>query len=65
MEETDEIAPLILIPFVENAFKHGIINNPGYPVTISLKVQNRQLIFEVINEISHTEKDHSSGVGFS
>lgn len=61
---TDQkIASLILIPFVENAFKHGVVNDETQPVRIKLKVQNKRLSFEVSNKISHSQKDHSSGVG--
>ncbi|ARS38629.1 hypothetical protein CA265_02605 [Sphingobacteriaceae bacterium GW460-11-11-14-LB5] len=58
-----KIASLILIPFVENAFKHGVVNDEAQPVRIKLKVQNKRLSFEVSNKISHAQKDHSSGVG--
>jgi two-component system LytT family sensor kinase len=61
---TDQkIASLILIPFVENAFKHGVVNDENQPVRIKLKIQNKRLSFEVSNKISHAQKDHSSGVG--
>ncbi|MFD2582103.1 sensor histidine kinase [Pedobacter vanadiisoli] len=61
---TDQkIASLILIPFVENAFKHGVVNDEAQPVRIKLKVHNKRLSFEVSNKISHAQKDHSSGVG--
>lgn len=58
-----KIASLILIPFVENAFKHGVVNDEKQPVRIKLKVQQKRLSFEVSNKISHAQKDHSSGVG--
>jgi len=58
-----KIASLILIPFVENAFKHGVVNDEAQPVRIKLKVQNKRLSFEVSNKISHAQKDHSSGIG--
>lgn len=58
-----KIASLILIPFVENAFKHGVVNDEAQPVRIKLKVQQKRLSFEVSNKISHAQKDHSSGVG--
>ncbi len=61
---TDQkIASLILIPFVENAFKHGVVNDENQPVRIKLKIQGKRLSFEVSNKISHAQKDHSSGVG--
>lgn len=58
-----KIAALMLIPFVENAFKHGVVNDESRPVRIKLKVQNNRLSFEVSNKISHAQKDRSSGVG--
>jgi len=60
---SQKIASLILIPFVENALKHGVVNDEAQPVRIKLKVQNKRLSFEVSNKISHAQKDHSSGVG--
>ena len=64
LNDDQKIASLVLIPFVENAFKHGVINDEKHPVRISLKVQqNKRLVFEVSNKINHGQKDHSSGVG--
>ncbi|OWK71653.1 sensor histidine kinase [Pedobacter sp. AJM] len=60
---TQKIAALVLIPFVENAFKHGVVNDEKHPVRIKLKVNGKRLSFEVSNKISHAQKDHSSGVG--
>lgn len=57
------IAPLLLIPFVENAFKHGIMNDPQQPVSIQLSVIDGKLCFSVHNKISNHQKDHSSGIG--
>jgi len=58
-----KIAALVLIPFVENAFKHGVVNDERQPVRIKLSVNGKRLSFEVSNKISHAQKDHSSGVG--
>lgn len=57
------IASLLLIPFVENAFKHGVVNDPLHPVKISLKVIGKHLEFKVDNLINPGPKDHSSGIG--
>ena len=61
-----EIEPMLLIPFVENAFKHGVgmIENPG--IEISLRVRNGMLFFSVRNRYnpnSAEEKDKGSGIG--
>ncbi|RKR83549.1 histidine kinase [Mucilaginibacter gracilis] len=60
-----KIASLILIPFVENAFKHGVINNEQRPVKIHLKVIESRLSFMVSNKIIYGEKDNSSGIGLA
>ncbi|QJD95269.1 histidine kinase [Mucilaginibacter robiniae] len=64
------IEPMLLIPFVENAFKHGtgMIEQPL--ILISLNIQedeNRTLQFKVVNAISTLDvsKDKSSGIGLS
>ena len=49
LEGGGNIPPMLLIPFVENAFKHGIsYQEPSY-IRISLRVQNGQLEFDVAN----------------
>ncbi|MFD2288712.1 histidine kinase [Pedobacter petrophilus] len=58
-----KIAALVLIPFVENAFKHGLMNDEKHPIRIKLKINGKRLSFEVSNKISHAQKDPSSGVG--
>ena len=45
-----KIAPLIILPFVENAFKHGVSNYPGMAfVKIKLMVASKNLIFNIEN----------------
>jgi two-component system, LytTR family, sensor kinase len=59
------IEPMLLIPFVENAFKHGIgmVGNPF--IKIVLEIKGRRLFFSVINNYnrSNLSKDKSSGIG--
>ena len=44
------LPPLLLIPLVENAFKHGVSETRTHPfVDIHLSVNNRQLVFLVKN----------------
>ena len=57
------IAPLVLIPFVENAFKHGILDDPAHPVRICLRVEPQEVVFRVGNRISADHKDATSGIG--
>mgnify|MGYP000524789210 CR=1 FL=1 len=60
------IEPMLLIPFVENAFKHGIgmVMNPR--IDIDLSYNGSELIFKVENAIApetKESKDFSSGIG--
>lgn len=43
------IAPLLLVPFVENAFKHGVRPGRSSFIRIRLEVRERTLSFEVVN----------------
>lgn len=52
------IPPLLLIPLVENAFKHGVSETRENPfVNIFLEIKNRALTFIVINSIEGSEGD--------
>lgn len=57
------IAPLLLVPFVENAFKHGVTNRPEKPVRIKLECNEHQLVFTVHNYISGYQRDKTGGIG--
>ena len=57
------IAPLLLISFVENIFKHGDIQNSKNQVVISLKIEENQLTFKQKNAVSIREKDKMGGLG--
>lgn len=51
-EEVDGllIAPLLLLPFVENSFKHGASNDLKSPfIELRVKVNDNRLIFSLIN----------------
>lgn len=60
------IAPMLLIPFIENAFKHGdkSATNPG--ITIKLECNQKGIIFEVQNRKNISAmKDESGGIGLN
>lgn len=57
------VEPLLLMPFVENAFKHGRYVDPDWPIEVSLKVTEGRLMFRCRNAIKHQQKDEISGVG--
>ena len=65
-EEWQTIEPMLLIPFVENAFKHGGgLQHPE--ISVSLSVINNTLHFVVKNkfEESNQIKDKTSGIGLA
>lgn len=63
--ETKTIEPMLLEPFVENAFKHGDVFLENSQIDICLKVAGNVLYFNVGNTISrnnHVKHEHS-GIG--
>ncbi|WP_143307097.1 sensor histidine kinase [Chitinophaga vietnamensis] len=61
-----EIEPMLLIPFVENAFKHGTGMIPQAMIAINLHTKDDKLFFSVRNKYSYLSeeiKDKTSGIG--
>ena len=60
-----EIAPMLFLPFIENAFKHSALNNKYNKVDISLNVGSNSLHFICSNTMQEKsiEKDKTSGIG--
>lgn len=61
--DIQKITPLVLISFVENAFKHGIATDRENPISIILNVFANKLFFQVINRKSNQNKDETGGIG--
>jgi two-component system, LytTR family, sensor kinase len=64
--ELRSIEPLLLIPFVENAFKHGISYQDSSDILIRLNSQEQALSFMVENRIARHKDDNveqGSGIG--
>jgi len=62
------IAPMLFIPFVENAFKHGVKGKKTPAITVDLLIQPTMMRFEVINFIdsrSDQVKDAGKGIGLA
>jgi two-component system, LytTR family, sensor kinase len=60
------IAPMLLIPFVENAFKHGSKTGSHPGIRIRLVTTPDELLFEVINHLKKNTlalKDAIGGIG--
>jgi two-component system LytT family sensor kinase len=60
-----KIVPLILISFVENAFKHGVANDASDPIKINLIANQKILHFSVSNKKNTANKDGIGGVGLN
>jgi two-component system, LytTR family, sensor kinase len=57
------VPSLVLIPFVENALKHGVVDDAAAPITINLQLENNSLYFDVRNRINKSQKDQTTGIG--
>jgi len=61
-----DIEPMLLIPFVENAFKHGTGLIENAHIYIELKAEKNMLCFKTSNKFDPTSteiKDKASGIG--
>lgn len=63
------IEPMLLIPFVENAFKHGtgMVEHPVIDISINVDADTHLMHFKVTNKVSPMDvsKDNNSGIGIS
>lgn len=58
-----KIPPLLFIPFIENAFKHGISYRESSFISITLKAETDKIIFECINIIPENKKETDQSKG--
>jgi sensor histidine kinase YesM len=61
-----QIAPMLLIPFVENAFKHGVNSEQDSNIRINIKTNESEIHFLVANnkvDIQSGIKENSGGLG--
>lgn len=61
VNDTVKIAPLVLFPFVENAFKHGLNNSPGSFIHVSLTMSDDGVRFCVRNSNVRLQWKTSAG----
>ena len=63
--EGKQIAPLILIPFVENAFKYGISTKEASDIFFSVKADDKGIDFMSKNYITSSDKEkyENTGIG--
>lgn len=63
--DDQKIIPLVLISFVENAFKHGVANDPADPIRIDIIANQKILHFSITNKKNNANKDTMGGVGLN
>ena len=59
------IPPLMLISFIENAFKHGVSYQNESFIDVKVKVDNEQLHFECRNSKADKSNEEKGGVGLA
>jgi ligand-binding sensor domain-containing protein len=62
------IAPMLFIPFVENAFKHGNKKSDNPCIIINLAVNGQHIIFDIENQYQKNDpinKDQTGGIGLA
>ena len=58
-----EIAPLLLLPLVENAIKHGENQDPNKALQIRLESTPSHIQFRIRNFKKEKQKDEQGGIG--
>ncbi|KZS42388.1 hypothetical protein AWE51_02805 [Aquimarina aggregata] len=58
-----QIPSLILIHFVENLFKHGVINDKEAPAQIEINITKKSLELTTKNKMTSSDKHMESGIG--
>lgn len=64
-----QVAPMLLIPFIENAFKHGISLRERSHIRVSLELKSDTLYFDVFNtkhvRLDNDPEKNSNGIGLA
>lgn len=63
--EDKQIAPLLFIPFIENAFKYGVSTKENTEINIQLNVEDKKITLSVSNNIVQQENfiQETTGIG--
>jgi hypothetical protein len=67
-KQTGQLEPMLLIPFIENAFKHGLTTKEPCEIFISIHFLRETLVLRVENDVvpqKAVEKREESGIGLS
>lgn len=60
-----KVPPLLFISLIENAFKHGGVNNDKLKIKINFRIINSNLEFEIINNFVNSPTKSKKGIGLS
>ena len=63
-DKSKSVVPLLMIPFIENSFKHGaskMLTNPW--IKLNIEVKESVLYFSLINSKPHSEINSKKGIG--
>ncbi|MFD0795183.1 sensor histidine kinase [Mucilaginibacter litoreus] len=58
-----QIAPLLLVSFIENAFKHGVANDPQSPIILKINTIDGRFYFFTQNKKHTLNRDTAGGIG--
>ncbi|MBV9988743.1 MAG: sensor histidine kinase [Chitinophagaceae bacterium] len=61
------VAPLLFIPFVENAFKYGVSTKESSRIDITIKTEGNKILFTSVNYIVPSENNlmENTGIGIN
>ncbi|MDO6597294.1 histidine kinase [Oceanihabitans sp. 2_MG-2023] len=62
INETTQVAPMLLLPFIENSFKHGSIKNGVLKIKIDVSSTKENILFSIVNTSSFSETSNE-GIG--
>lgn len=64
-DEAALVPPMLLITFVENAFKYGCSSTRDCEIRIEAQLKEKMLYFSVINNIMKIRKEEDSSIGIN
>lgn len=57
------IPPLLFMPLLENAFKHGFYGNKNGWIEAAMLIENNEICFEIKNSYNDNSNTNQSGIG--
>lgn len=63
LEDDMMVAPMILIPLVENAFKHGEQVDGRLKIRMEIRAERGQLDFQIENSVREAKEEQQGGLG--